>query len=102
MLDLARLASRLNDVPNDQLQSPGSYIPITQPPLGGTDYDAMQNFSFENLLSGDNGFNFQLPNLGLDNLDADFSLEQFMSWGSPNTGQTGGNIRLSEQSDWVL
>ena len=102
MLDLARLASRLNGTSNNQLGLPMQTPTFSQALLTPQSNNAPA-FSFDGIPSIDQIFDFQIPENSLDHLDMNFSLEQFMSWGSPNTGETNENLRaLSEQKDWVL
>lgn len=103
MLDLARLASKLNGTPDTQLNMPPTpSMTFPQSMLVAQEFNSA-GFTFEGVPSIDQVFDFQLPGLCIDGLDANFSLEQFMSWGSPHTGQTNGSMRtLSEQNDWVL
>lgn len=98
MLDLARLASKLNGHAGDQMSA--SSIPATTFQQTSNDIEPAL-FGYDGLPSIDQVFDLQLPDFGAsDGLDPNFSLEQFMSWGSPNTGQTYENLR--NQNDWVL
>jgi len=102
MLDLARLASRLNGTSSNQLGLPMQTPTFPQALLTPQSNNAPA-FSFDGIPSIDQIFDFQIPENSLDHLDMNFSLEQFMSWGSPNTGEANENLRaLSEQKDWVL